>query len=378
MRFLKVGNDEEVKFPNVRPGDHRSIATPDRYLYFLPNSRATSAFLPNHPEAKTKRRVERFPTSEARSREGGSPDPRDFFKFDPVNAFWSGFELYARAFRGELGAAQKKAVEETLKISKADGPGGRWYRDQMGFTNPGNPMVWVTTVWSPQAGYNPASMVRTFEKPDGKPQSRIDWEWNLIDGVYVPSAIKESAYRAPDGRLSLEQHTKLKACVLNLPLNPHQFDEQGLGLNDGDLILNHVERVAYIIKGGKSVKLANFGDGSVLRPAPSKPAPAAAARSRPKPAGRIYTTASLGTNDSGRPIFSIVAVHPETGDVTKVIDNAPGPIRVSPDGQHLAYVSGDLSSNLPQERMRQSLWTRRGRRWFRTEPRRQSGWSQRR
>ena len=41
----------------------------------------------------------------------------------------------------------------------------------------------------------------------------------------------------------------------------------GLGLSDGDLVLNHLERVAYIIKGGEPVKLANFGERSVLRPA---------------------------------------------------------------------------------------------------------------
>ena len=89
----------------------------------------------------------------------------------------------------------------------------------------------------------------------------------MIDGVYVPSTIKESAYRAPGGGLSKEQVTKLKECALNRPLGAHQFDERGLGLSDGDLVLNHLERVAYIIKGGEPVKLANFGDGSVLRPA---------------------------------------------------------------------------------------------------------------
>ena len=31
--------------------------------------------------------------------------------------------------------------------------------------------------------------------------------------------------------------------------------------------------------------------------------------------------ASLSTDDSGRPIFSVVAVNPESGDVTKVFDD---------------------------------------------------------
>ena len=153
-----------------------------------------------------------------------------FFKSDPANFFWTRLELYVRAFRGELGAELKNAVEQRLRISKADGPGGRWFRDQMGFTNPGGPTLWITTFWSPQSGYLPVSMVRSFETPDGKPESKIEWQWKLIDGVYLPSTIKESAYRAAGGKLSRDQTTRLKECALNRPLGPHQFDERGLGL----------------------------------------------------------------------------------------------------------------------------------------------------
>ncbi len=302
-----------------------------------------------------KRRVDRFPVREAQMREGGALDPRDLFKFDPVSFFWTGLELYARALWGELGADQKKVAEERLKIGQADGPGGRWYRQQMSFTNPAGPMLWVTTLWDPQAGYNPVSMVMAHDKPDGKLETRIEWRWKVIDGIYVPSTIKESIYRASGGGLSKEQETKLKECVLNRPLRPHQFDEQGLGLADGDLVLNHLERVAYIIKGGAPVKLANFGERSVLHPAAVKPAPAVAAD--PRRAGRIYTTASLKTNDAGMPIFSTVAVDPETGQVTKVMDDAPGRLRVAPDGRKLAYAWVDTSASDPFERMRQSLWT---------------------
>ena len=146
---------------------------------------------------------------------------------------------------------------------------------------------------------------------------------------------------------------------VNQPLGPHQFDERGLGLSDDDLVLNHLERVAYIIKGGEPVKLANFGEGSILRPARAKSAPAAEARPRPQPAGRIYTMASLSTNDAGRPISSVVAVDPESGEVKKVFDDYPGRLRISPDGRNVAFVSGAWWTNLlPPERMRQSLWIR--------------------
>ena len=323
MRFLKVEMDEEVKVPNVGAADYRSVVTPEVYLVFQPKDRATTAFLPDHPEAQNKRRAERFPVQEARVREGGTLDPRGFFKFDPGNSFWTGFELYARAFHGDFGAEQKKVVEQRLKIGQADGPGGRWYRDQMGFGNPGQPMLWITTIWSPQSGYNPVTMVRAHDGHDGKPESKIEWQWKVIDDIYVPSTIKESAYRGPGGKLSKEQLTRLKECVLNRPLGAHQFDERELGLADGDLVLNHLERVAYIVKGGEPVKLADFGAGSILCPSRAErapvPAPArtAAARPSPRQTRRIYTTASLGTDDASLPISSVVAVDPENGEAPR-------------------------------------------------------------
>ena len=202
-------------------------------------------------------------------REGGILDPRSFFKFDPGNSFWTGLELYARAFRGELGAEQKNVVEQRLKISQADGPGGRWFRDHMGFMNPGGPTMWITTLWSPQAGYLPVSTVRSHRY--------TRWQAPIEDRMAV-EADRRHLYTfeyqgmglpRPGGQPSKEQTTTLKECTLNRPLNPHQFDERGLGMSDGDLVLNHLERVAYIIKGGEPVKLANFGEGSILRPAPA-------------------------------------------------------------------------------------------------------------
>ena len=364
MRFLKVTKDEEVKIPNVGAAEGRSIVTPEVYLVFNPKQRSTSSFLPDHPDAQTKRRADRFPAGEARMREGGTPDPRHFFKFDPGNNFWTGLELYARAFRGDLGAAQKKVVEERLKIGQADGPGGRWFRDQMSFQNPGGPTLWVTTVWSPQAGYLPVSTVQSsVAEPDGKPQSTIEWQWKLIDGIYVPSTIKEAVYRDADGVPSKMQTSRLTECTLNRPLGPHQFDERGLGMSDGDLVLNHPERVAYVFRNGEPVKLANFGEGSILRPGRTQARPkatvAAAAKPRPQPAGRIYTAASLRTDDRGMPINSVVAVDPESGEVTRVFDGYPGRLRVSPDGRSAAFASGEWWSNLPPpERMQNSLWIR--------------------
>jgi RNA polymerase sigma factor (sigma-70 family) len=362
LRYLEVATEKAIEVPNVGTGDHRSILTPNAYFYFNPHERATSAFLPGHPQAQNKRRVERFDVKEASMREGGAVDPRAFFKFDTGNSFWTGLELYAQAMRGDLGAEQKKMIEERLKLTQADGPGGTWYRDQMGFGNPGGRMYWVTTLWSPQAGFNPVRMVGTLDTSDGKLETKIEWQWKVTGGIYVPSTINETAYRGKGDRLSKQQRTALQGCVLNQPLGLHQFDEGGLGVSDGDLVLDHLERVAYIINGGEPVKLANFGEGSILAPPAAKPAATTetgTTRPRRPSKGRIYTMASLETDRRGMPVSSLIAVDPASGDVTKVFDGYPGRLRVAPDGRKAAFVSGEWWSNLPRlERMRKSLWIR--------------------
>jgi len=149
-------------------------------------------------------------------------------------------------------------------------------------------------------------------------------------------------YGAPGGGLSNEQQTALKDCALNQPLNPGQFDYRGLDLKDGDLILNQMERVAYIIKNGEKVKLANFGDRSVLQPARPTPAEARAQAPDSKLTGKNYTTASLRLDSASMPINSVVAIDPNSGDVRKVFDGFPGRLRVSHVGRSILYIERDV------------------------------------
>ena len=73
--------------------------------------------------------------------------------------------------------------------------------------------------------------------------TKVEWEWNVIDGIYVPVAGSSSVgYEVPGGRTCrVERESKLENCVLNRPLDPHQFDHAGLGMADGDLIIDERE-----------------------------------------------------------------------------------------------------------------------------------------
>jgi RNA polymerase sigma factor (sigma-70 family) len=260
MRFVKVGTSEPFVIPDVGPGQGRSIVTADRCLEFRAHERATTAFLPDHPDAQNKRIVNCYPIREHQAMiSADAPDPREFFKTDPGNQLWSGVELYAQALQGRHGTEQFKEAARRLTISAADGPGGRWYWEQTRLNGPdASKDLFSTTVWSPQAGYNPVLHFLSWNQPDGLRESMSEWHWKLVDGVQIPSRFTSVSYHAPDGGVSNERSAMLKDCVLNRPLAPHQFDYQGLGAADGDVIVSYIERVVYSIRGGKPVKLGNF------------------------------------------------------------------------------------------------------------------------
>jgi hypothetical protein len=55
--------------------------------------------------------------------------------------------------------------------------------------------------------------------------------------------------------------------VLNQPIPPAQFSFSALGLGDGDLIMNNIEKVAYQFTSGKPIRFSAYGEP----PAAAKP-----------------------------------------------------------------------------------------------------------
>jgi RNA polymerase sigma factor (sigma-70 family) len=259
MRFLRIGTNEAFAIKDVGPGYGRSIVTADRCLEFRPDEQATTAFLPDHPDAQNKRIINCYPLREhERLIAADAPDPRGFFKTDPGNQLWSGAELYAQALRGRHGMDQFKEAARRLTIHQADGPGGRWYWEQTRLNGAGTKVLYSTAIWSPQAGCNPVLCFLASDRPDGPRESMSEWHWKLVDGIRVPSEFRSARYRGTDEQLSHEAKAVLAECALNQPLDPHQFDYQGLGAADGDVIVDYIDRIVYAFRNGKPVKLGRF------------------------------------------------------------------------------------------------------------------------
>ena len=142
-------------------------------------------------------------------------------------------------------------------MNRAEGPGGRWYWEQSRLDgSDGTKDLYLTLIWSPQAGCNPVVRLLSWDQPDGKLEvHRPSGNGRSSMASQCPRPTGLSPTMRPDGGPSLERKAELVDCVLNQPLDPHQFDEQGLGLKDGDVIVNHIDRVVYKVKDGRPVKL---------------------------------------------------------------------------------------------------------------------------
>jgi hypothetical protein len=264
LRFFNPATNREVKVADVGGPEGRSVITVDKYIDFNPKNTITASVnFPDHPEAQNKRAAYVRPAEEGK-RLGYADllDFRHFYKLDPGSFSWQSIDLVVRALKGLLDPNQKREAETRLTVSQADGPdGGRWYRYRMNHSGPGNTAIlWATQIWSSQAGFNPVSNVLAHDTPDGKPDFKTEWQWKAIDGIYVPSRIKEAVYHEPNNGISFERESKLEECVFNQPLDAHQFDYKGLGMRDGDIILNDMEGAVYKIKDGEPDKLGNYGD----------------------------------------------------------------------------------------------------------------------
>jgi RNA polymerase sigma factor (sigma-70 family) len=272
MTFIKPDTREVVDVRGPAAWDFRSIVTNKQIIIFPPDEQVTYGYLQHLPEARNKRLARRYDrtASNPRARDvieqhlgshyGEVLDPRAFFSTDAGKPTWSLLERLAGALRADHDNKIRRALEDHFSLAQADGPDGRWYCHQQWFGTGNGSSMWYTAFWKPGAGYNPVGYVVTFDRPDGKVSTKAEWEWTVIDGVHVPSRIKEVGYENPNGTPSRERESSLSHCVLNRALDPHQFDYAGLAMADGDLVIDEAKRVGYIIRAGEPVKLGDFVD----------------------------------------------------------------------------------------------------------------------
>lgn len=270
FRLLTTDARKPVHIPGVSPVDNRSIVTSEHYVYFAPKDPpATYSVLPDHPEAQNKRRARRVSTDEAQAKHHADlMDPRLFFRCSTLSMFWEELDMYVPSIQGKDGAEKQRLAGERLRIDEAAHAGSTWYRIRVLITFPDGRVDTVTSIWSPEAGFNPVSLTFTAKGEDPPRVTKsLVWQWKSVDGIFVPAVVSEVWRPAELGGLNSYKRTAvLKECSLNTPLHPDQFQYAALGLGSGDLIQDEIEQAMFVMgANGRPKRLAAFHQPYVPR-----------------------------------------------------------------------------------------------------------------
>ncbi|WP_165219490.1 RNA polymerase sigma factor [Aquisphaera insulae] len=249
-QFRVASSGEPIEFMNVAIGDLRSIVTPSQILVFdvSAQDRPITPVPPRLPKRKPRWATKFAP--EERHRVADS-DPANVFTIGGPVMAWDELEDYASALKGQRGSGRAAEMARQLTLSQAESPSGSWYWVQVRVDGPnGGKSGYLTSVWSPEAGYNPVIRFFSWDRPDGPPGSITQWTWKPVDGVYIPASYRFASIN-PDGTVADRKTATLDRCELNHPLGANPFDYEALGLGDGDIVLDSTTQRYYVLNHGE-------------------------------------------------------------------------------------------------------------------------------
>jgi hypothetical protein len=256
LAFFKIGSKDKVSVKGAGKSDFNSSVTSEHFLKFDPNEVATYSAYPDHPDAQDKRVARRFPNERAVGQHHSDlVDPRLFFSESGMadSKFWDLLGPCLLAINGEGGTEAKKWADG-IRVDESNVSGSTWYRIRIPFDANVRTM---TTIWSPEAGYNPVALTSISS---GHVEKQIKWKWKKDDEIYVPSDVTEFWQPIDSEVPTFKRHAELTENTLNQPIQSNQFDYVGLGMKDGDLVLDEIEQVVYVLRDDELEKLARYGE----------------------------------------------------------------------------------------------------------------------
>lgn len=109
---------------------------------------------------------------------------------------------------------------------------------------------------SPKHAFNFKSVGVSNES--GKDVELVTWVYEELDGIWIP---KHKSRSLLDGQDSSLIHTRFlihQESRLNEPLDPDAFELKSLGLQDGERVVDRVERMGYVYRNGKLAEPVSF------------------------------------------------------------------------------------------------------------------------
>jgi len=108
--------------------------------------------------------------------------------------------------------------------------------------------LFMTMFFSGNKGFNITSVEETMS--DGKLLHKRTWDYDLVNGVYVPSRTTEQIFERKNGELSYEAKYTFKNAKTNHPISQETFTYKNLGLKNGDKFIDKITNKEYTYQDG--------------------------------------------------------------------------------------------------------------------------------
>jgi len=262
--YENLNTHQPIKDHPSRILSERCILTPEHFVEFRPDQTLSNLInLREHKLPPKRVAFVRPPEESQLSLSGDFVDPRLLFHLATNRKAWQEYDSFLAAFRGKHGDAVRDRLDKKLAVSTATKNGEDWYRARWQDPNVGR---FKERIHRSSVGFN---MVKQVSGPEKSPSHILQWQYKLIDDIYVPSQVI-----VQHDNLQALRTLELRECELNQPIPASQFSYSALGLGEDDLIMNNIEKIAYLFKSGEPVKLSAYGEPPAAdKPASLQPAP---------------------------------------------------------------------------------------------------------
>ncbi len=130
-----------------------------------------------------------------------------------------------------------------------------------GAVSPGKYLI-KTMVFSSEEDFN-VTLVET-KKADGKLFQKKTWDYEVIDGIYLPKKTTKQSFRRDNAELSYERECIFSNYKLNQTIPEHTFTYKNLGLQNGDKFRDKILDKEYIYQDGELIPTSS-GSSHMLK-----------------------------------------------------------------------------------------------------------------
>ena len=230
--------------------DVASVDTPKEHLFLESGDLTLSlAEIPDSPSFPIDTVVRVTPPEDELNRgHEGFVDP--YRPYDMKS--WGNVDYVLRLLEGGEGTDKQNEVKSAVSVCESnDDQGNKWFLYRQSFAG-GNSLC---VVWGEPSGFLP--VCHAYMNSDQRLITAYSVKWRNDDGIYVPEDILSESY-LPNGDLSTRQKIYADRCELNEPVSPDQFSFRALGLKEGGLIVDNIQKKIYRYEKGEPVFFSEF------------------------------------------------------------------------------------------------------------------------